>query len=112
MNELCDTNYNYMQFILQAVTQELREQTALLQITKAEIQRLKAPLASTSTTHSNSTSVFPTSTPPPSLTTSTASDKKQDNNTSLKAQPIQGKRRQIEDLVRKVSILFFFFFHI
>ncbi|XP_076176767.1 combover isoform X2 [Ptiloglossa arizonensis] len=88
---------------IEAVTQELREQTALLQITKAEIQRLKAPLASTSTTHSNSTSVFPTSTPPPSLTTSTASDKKQDNNTSLKAQPIQGKRRQIEDLVRKDS---------
>ncbi|XP_053973188.1 uncharacterized protein LOC128873568 isoform X2 [Hylaeus volcanicus] len=88
---------------IEAVTQELREQSALLQTTRAEIQRLKRPLLAASTTQSNSTSVFQTSTPLPSLTTSVTSDKKQDNNSTTEAQPGQGKRRQIEDLMRKYS---------
>ncbi|XP_043253505.1 uncharacterized protein LOC122398003 isoform X3 [Colletes gigas] len=87
---------------IEAVIQELREQSALLQTTRAEIQRLKRPVAAASTIHSNSTSVFPTSTPPPSIT-STSSDKKQDNNSNSEIQPNQGKRRQIEDLMRKDS---------
>ncbi|KZC07666.1 hypothetical protein WN55_08438 [Dufourea novaeangliae] len=88
---------------IQAFTQELREQSEQLQIARAELQRLKRPPASTSTTHSNSTSTFPTSTPPPSLTTSISSDKKLDNNSNPEAQPIQGKVRQMEDRVRKDS---------
>ncbi|XP_046141499.1 uncharacterized protein LOC114876384 isoform X2 [Osmia bicornis bicornis] len=86
---------------IQAVTRELQEQSALLQSTRAELQRLKQPL---SAVHSNSTSIVPTSTPPPSLTTSTCSEKKQSNNSNSEIQqPMQGKRRQIEDLMRKES---------
>lgn len=82
------------------MTRELREQSALLQSTRAELQRLKQPL---SAVNSNSTSIVPTSTPPPSLTTSTCSEKKQSNNSNSEVQqPMQGKRRQIEDLMRKV----------
>ncbi|XP_031834636.1 combover isoform X2 [Nomia melanderi] len=89
---------------IQAFTQELREQSALLQSTRVELQRLKRPAASTSTAaHSNSTTVFPTPTPPPSVTTSTSSDKKLDNNSNSETQPIQGKIRQIEDCMRKDS---------
>lgn len=89
---------------LQAVTRELREQSALLQTTRAELQRIKQPL---SAMHSNSTSVFSTSTPPPSLTASTGSDKKQSNTSNYEIQSAQEKRRQIDDIVRKVFILNF-----
>lgn len=89
---------------LQAVTRELREQSALLQTTRAELQRIKQPL---SAMHSNSTSVFSTSTPPPSLTASTGSDKKQSNTSNYEMQSTQEKRRQIDDIVRKVFILNF-----
>ncbi|XP_033301883.1 uncharacterized protein LOC117206542 isoform X1 [Bombus bifarius] len=85
---------------IQAVTRELREQSALLQSTRAELQRIKQPL---SAMHSNSTSVFPTSTPPPSLTTSISSEKKQSNNSNCEVQSVQEKRRQIDDIVRKES---------
>lgn len=90
---------------IQAFTQELREQSALLQNTRIELQRLKQPSNSTSTTTANSTSatVFPIPTPPPSVTTSTSSDKKLDNNSFSEALPIQGKIRQIEDRMRKDS---------
>lgn len=93
-----------MKLNLQAVTRELREQSALLQSTRAELQRIKQPL---SAMHSNSTSVFPTSTPPPSLTTSISSEKKQSNNSNCEVQSAQEKRRQIDDIVRKVFILYF-----
>lgn len=89
---------------LQAVTRELREQSALLQTTRAELQRIKQPL---SAMHSNSTSVFSTSTPPPSLTASTGSDKKQSNTCNYEIQSAQEKRRQIDDIMRKVFILNF-----
>lgn len=86
---------------LQAVTRELREQSVLLQTTRAELQRIKQPL---SAMHSNSTSVFSTSTPPPSLTASTGSDKKQSNTSNYEIQSAQEKRRQIDDIMRKVFI--------
>ncbi|XP_061927289.1 uncharacterized protein LOC108002879 isoform X2 [Apis cerana] len=85
---------------IQAVTRELREQSALLQTTRAELQRIKQPL---SAMHSNSTSVFSTSTPPPSLTASTGSDKKQSNTCNYEIQSAQEKRRQIDDIMRKES---------
>lgn len=91
---------------LQAVTRELREQSALLQTTRAELQRIKQPL---SAMHSNSTSVFSTSTPPPSLTASTGSDKKQSNTCNYEIQSAQEKRRQIDDIMRKVFILNFMY---
>lgn len=93
-----------MKLKLQAVTRELREQSALLQTTRAELQRIRQPL---SAVHSNSTSVFPSSTPPPSLTTSTSSEKKLSNNSNYEVQSNQGRRRQIDDIVRKVFILNF-----
>lgn len=70
---------------------------------RAELQRIKQPL---STMQSNSTSVFPTSTPPPSLTASTNSEKKQSNNNNYEVQSAQERRRQIDDIVRKVFILY------
>ncbi|XP_076676125.1 combover isoform X2 [Andrena cerasifolii] len=84
---------------IQAITREIREQSALLQTTRAEIQRLKRPPLSTS--QSNSMTVLPTSTPPPSLTTSISSEKKPGNNSTSETQSVQGKKRQIEDLMRK-----------
>ncbi|XP_076236205.1 combover [Calliopsis andreniformis] len=86
---------------IEAVTREIRQQSALLQTTKAELLRFKRPSASG--THGNSSSVYPTSTPPPSLTTSISSEKKQDNNSTSESQSNQGKRRQIEDFMRKES---------
>ncbi|OAD53655.1 hypothetical protein WN48_09668 [Eufriesea mexicana] len=80
---------------IQAVTRELREQSALLQITRAELQRIRQPL---STMHSNSTSVFQSSTPSPALTTSISSVKKLSNNSSYEVQSLQGRRRQIDDI--------------
>lgn len=88
---------------IHAVTREIREQSALLQSTRAELQRYKRQ--SGFTTLPNSTSAFPISTPPPSLTTSINSEKKQDNNSTPEMQSVQGKRRQIEDFMRKVPIL-------
>lgn len=97
---------NYFSFstffsISQAVTRELKEQSALLQATRAEIQRLKQPLLSASI-HSASTSSFPACTPPPTLTPISTSEKKQSNNVSTENQPIQAKKRQLEYLIKKV----------
>ncbi|KAF7403464.1 hypothetical protein HZH68_006258 [Vespula germanica] len=83
---------------VQAVTRELKEQSALLQATRAELQRLKQPLVA-STVHSPPVSIFPGSTPPPSLVGGNI-EKKQSNNVS-DIQPVQTKRRQIEDFVKK-----------
>nr|XP_050849678.1 uncharacterized protein LOC127063680 isoform X2 [Vespula vulgaris] len=83
---------------VQAVTRELKEQSALLQATRAELQRLKQPLVA-STVHSPPVSIFPGSTPPPSLV-GVNIEKKQSNNVS-DIQPVQTKRRQIEDFVKK-----------
>ncbi|OAD53653.1 Pericentriolar material 1 protein [Eufriesea mexicana] len=80
---------------IQAVTRELREQSVLLQTARAELQRIRQPL---STMHSNSTSIFQSSTPPPSLTTSTSSEKKLSNNNNYEVQSTQGRRRQIDDI--------------
>ncbi|CAK9825985.1 hypothetical protein ANTRET_LOCUS3905 [Anthophora retusa] len=84
---------------IQAVMRELREHSALLQTTRAELRAKRSLL----TMQSNPASAFPTSTPPPSLTASTCSEKKQSNNSSSDIQPTQEKRRQIEDLMRKDS---------
>ncbi|XP_043491847.1 uncharacterized protein LOC122517496 isoform X2 [Polistes fuscatus] len=83
---------------VQAVTRELKEQSALLQATRAELQRLKQPLI-VSTVHSPPVSIFPGSTPPPSLV-GVNTEKKQSNNLGDN-QPVQTKRRQIEDFVKK-----------
>ncbi|XP_014614048.1 PREDICTED: serine-rich adhesin for platelets isoform X2 [Polistes canadensis] len=83
---------------VQAVTRELKEQSALLQATRAELQRLKQPLIA-STVHSPPVSIFPGSTPPPSLI-GVNTEKKQSNNLGDN-QPVQTKRRQIEDFVKK-----------
>lgn len=93
------------------MTRELKEQQALLQATRAELQRLKqSSLSATAhSTHSASSSSFQSSTPPPALTPLSTSDKKQSNNVGTEAQPMQAKRR-LEDLIRKVSVLFFFYF--
>ncbi|XP_076375847.1 combover [Megalopta genalis] len=88
---------------IQAFTQELREQSALLQSTRVELQRLKQPSVTSTTALSNSTTGFPISTPPPSVSALTNSDKKLDNNSTSEALPIQGKIRQIEDRMRKDS---------
>lgn len=76
----------------------------MLQATRAELQRLKQPLVA-STIHSPPVSIFPGSTPPPSLV-GVNIEKKQSNNVS-DIQPVQTKRRQIEDFVKKVSYIFF-----
>ncbi|XP_017880567.1 uncharacterized protein LOC108625240 isoform X2 [Ceratina calcarata] len=78
---------------IQAVTRELREQSELLQSTRAELQRLKQPQ---SAMQSNSTAIYPTLTPPPSLTASISSEKKQSNNSNFEVQSTQGKKRQSE----------------
>ncbi|KAK2584748.1 hypothetical protein KPH14_007078 [Odynerus spinipes] len=78
---------------VQAVTRELKEQSAILQATRAELQRLKQPLIAASV-HSPPVSIFPGSTPPPSLVGGNT-EKKQSNNVG-DIQPVQTKRRQIE----------------
>ncbi|KAI4501990.1 hypothetical protein M0802_002672 [Mischocyttarus mexicanus] len=85
---------------VKAVTRELKEQSALLEATRAELQRLKQPLIA-STVHSPPVSIFPGSTPPPSLV-GVNTEKKQSNNVGDN-QPVQTKRRQIEDFIKKVS---------
>lgn len=92
------------------MTRELKEQSILLQATRAELQRLKQPSLST-TTHSASSSSFPSTTPPPALTPLSVNEKKQSNNVSTETQQV--KRRQLEDLIKKVCIFIFcFFLHI
>ncbi|XP_014476863.1 PREDICTED: uncharacterized protein LOC106745612 isoform X2 [Dinoponera quadriceps] len=83
---------------VQAMTRELKEQSILLQATRAELQRLKQPSLST-TIHSASSSSFPSITPPPALTPLSLNEKKQSNNVSTETQ--QAKRRQLEDLIKK-----------
>lgn len=83
------------------MTRELKEQSALLQATRAELQRLKQPSLST-TTHSASSSSFQSFTPPPAPTPLSASEKKQSNNVGIEVQSMQAKRRHLEDLIKKV----------
>lgn len=82
------------------MTRELKEQSALLQATRAELQRLKQPLSAA--VHPASSSSFSSSSPPPALVPLNAGEKKQSNNVSTETQPIQAKRRQLEDLIKKV----------
>ncbi|EZA52085.1 hypothetical protein DMN91_012046 [Ooceraea biroi] len=82
---------------IQNVTRELKEQSALLQATRAELHRLK-PAATIA--HPASTSSFSSSSPPPLVSLST-SEKKQSNNAGPEVQPMQAKRRQLEDLIKK-----------
>ncbi|XP_072746468.1 uncharacterized protein Cmb isoform X3 [Anoplolepis gracilipes] len=81
------------------VTRELKEQSALLQATRAELQRLKQPLSGV--THPASSSSFSSSSPPPALIPLNANEKKQSNNVSTETQPMQAKRRQLEDFIKK-----------
>lgn len=83
---------------VQAVTRELKEQSAILQATRAELQRLKQPLLG-STIHPPPVPTFSGSTPPPSLV-GVNMEKKQSNNVG-DVQPAQMKKRQIEDFVSK-----------
>ncbi|XP_029674780.1 uncharacterized protein LOC115242535 isoform X2 [Formica exsecta] len=84
---------------IQIVTRELKEQSALLQATRAELQRLKQPLSGV--THPASSSSFSSSSPPPALIPLNANEKKQSNNVSTETQPMQAKRRQLEDFIKK-----------
>ncbi|XP_012217948.1 uncharacterized protein [Linepithema humile] len=84
---------------IQNVTRELKEQSVLLQATRAELQRLKQPLSAAA--HPTSSSSFSSSSPPPALIPLNAGEKKQSNNVSTETQPIQAKRRQLEDLIKK-----------
>lgn len=86
------------------MTRELKEQSILLQATRAELQRLKQPPLSTAAHVSSS---FPSVTPPPALTPLSVNEKKQSNNVSTETQ--QTKRRQLEDLIKKVCISRFLF---
>ncbi|KAL6426438.1 hypothetical protein ACFW04_009129 [Cataglyphis niger] len=83
---------------IQNVTRELKEQSALLQSTRAELQRLKQL---SGITHPASSSSFSSSSPPPALIPLNASEKKQSNNVSTETQPMQAKRRQLEDFIKK-----------
>lgn len=74
----------------------------MLQATRAELQRLKQPLTA-ATAHPTSSSSFSSSSPPPALVPLNAADKKQSNNVCTETQPIQAKRRQLEDFIKKVS---------
>ncbi|XP_011880116.1 PREDICTED: uncharacterized protein LOC105568784 [Vollenhovia emeryi] len=80
---------------IRALTSELKEQSALLHTTRAELQRLKQPL--TAAAHSASTN----SRPPPALIPLGANEKKQSCNASTESQSKQTKRSQLEDLIRK-----------
>ncbi|XP_029160927.1 uncharacterized protein LOC114932743 [Nylanderia fulva] len=86
---------------IQNVTRELKEQSALLQATRAELHRLKQPLLTLPATQVTSASSFSSSSPPPTLIPLNASEKKQSNNVSTETQPMQAKKRQLEDLIRK-----------
>lgn len=71
----------------------------MLQSTRAELQRLKQL---SGITHPASSSSFSSSSPPPPLIPLNASEKKQSNNVSTETQPMQAKRRQLEDFIKKV----------
>ncbi|XP_012521845.1 uncharacterized protein LOC105828171 [Monomorium pharaonis] len=78
---------------IRALTSELKEQSVLLQSTRAELQRLKQPVS----THSSSNSR-----PPPALIPLSANEeKKQSCNTSTETQSKQTKRSQLENFIRK-----------
>lgn len=86
--------------IFQALTSELKEQSALLQSTRAELQRLKQqPLSTTAHSASSNCSI---SRPPPALIPLSANEKKQSCNASTESQSKQAKRSPLEDLIRKV----------
>ncbi|XP_024885595.1 uncharacterized protein LOC112463420 [Temnothorax curvispinosus] len=84
---------------IRALTSELKEQSALLQTTRAELQqRLKQPLSATAHPASSNCSF---SRPPPALVPLSANEKKQSCNASTESQSKQAKRSQLEDLIRK-----------
>lgn len=79
----------------------------MLQSARADLQRLaaKQPLSAT-----HSASSFPSLSPPPALIPLNASEKKQSNNVSTETQPMQAKRRQLEDFIKKVGISYFYIY--
>lgn len=100
----------------QAVTRELKEQSTLLQAARAELRRLKQSSGLQCVNNAPPTaSLLPESTPPQSVSSYTAPEKKQSNNNNNNnanhnhsngdIQHAQTKKRQMEELVRKVSIL-------
>lgn len=105
---------------MQAVTRELKEQSTLLQAARAELRRLKqaSGLSCVNNAPANS-SLLSGSTPPSSIGGFPVAEKKQSNNnnnnnnnsannhhTNGDIQQGQTKKRQMEELVRKVSDLF------
>lgn len=82
------------------MTRELKEQSALLQAARAELQRLKQPLPAFAPPASSSS--FSSSSPPPALIPLNAGEKKQSNNVSTETQAVQAKRCQLKDLIKKV----------
>ncbi|KYN37986.1 Pericentriolar material 1 protein [Trachymyrmex septentrionalis] len=81
---------------IETLTSELKEQSTLLQSTRAKLQRLKQP---SSVTAHLASSNCPFSRPPPALIPLSANEKKQSFN--AEAQSKQAKRHQFEDLIRK-----------
>lgn len=94
---------------INAVTRELKEQQALLQAARAELRRLKNGSTPPTTSATSSTPVLflQGSTPPSSMLGAAAGDKKPSNNSSCTnihmngGEMPQGKKRQLEELVRK-----------
>ncbi|KAL6259062.1 hypothetical protein P5V15_008983 [Pogonomyrmex californicus] len=82
---------------IRTLTSELKEQAALLQITRTELQRLKQPLFTTA----HPTSSSSVSRPPPALIPINGNEKKQSCNTSTETQSKQAKKSQLDDLMRK-----------
>ncbi|KYN00427.1 PREDICTED: uncharacterized protein LOC108775856 [Cyphomyrmex costatus] len=83
---------------IQTLTSELKEQSILLQNTRAKLQRLKQPLPTTAHIASSN---CPFSRPPPALIPLSANEKKQSFNASTEIQAKQAKKHQLEDLIRK-----------
>ncbi|KYN21423.1 PREDICTED: uncharacterized protein LOC108759848 [Trachymyrmex cornetzi] len=81
---------------IRTLTSELKEQSTLLQSTRAKLQRLKQPLSATAHLASSN---CPFSRPPPALIPLSANEKKQSFN--VETQSKQAKRHQFEDLIRK-----------
>ncbi|XP_039305243.1 uncharacterized protein LOC105195216 isoform X2 [Solenopsis invicta] len=84
---------------MRALTSELREQSVLLQTTRAELQRLKQPLSTTA--HSTSLNGSYSRAPPALIALNANEEKKQSCNASTETQSKQTKRSQLENLIRK-----------
>ncbi|KYM79722.1 Pericentriolar material 1 protein [Atta colombica] len=80
---------------IRTLTSELKEQSTLLQSTRAKLQRLKQPLSTTALASSN----CPFSRPPPALIPLSVNEKKQSFNAETQSK--QAKRHQFEDIIRK-----------